>query len=129
MSCFFDSRCISNCISTFASNISILSVSFRDSEFYFLNSLAFLKFVKNSRILRIFKIHKNFLGAAYCCGCSVVGVSVCLNVYDGMPFCPSRPRAAQKLMNRSRSHLLACNFAKYSPIKKNSLAESAINVS
>jgi len=123
VSCFSDSRCITNCISTFASNISILSVRFRDSEFYFLNSLAFLKFVKNSRILRIFKIHKNFqstaavvLGAAYCCGCSVVGVSACLNVYDGMPFCRSRPRAAQKLMNRSRSHLLACNFAKYSPM-------------
>jgi len=35
-----------NCISTFASQISILSIFFHDIEFYFFNSLAFLKFVK-----------------------------------------------------------------------------------
>ena len=37
---------ITNCISTFASNISIPSVIFHVSEFYFQNSLARLKFVK-----------------------------------------------------------------------------------
>jgi len=37
---------ITNCISTFASNISIPSVIFHVSEFYFQNSLARLRFVR-----------------------------------------------------------------------------------
>ena len=37
---------ITNCISTFASKLSILSVIFPDSEFHFKNLLALLRFVK-----------------------------------------------------------------------------------
>ena len=37
---------VTNSISMFASQISIVYAIFHDSEFYFKNSLAFLKFVK-----------------------------------------------------------------------------------
>jgi len=44
----------------FASNIFILSVIFRDSEFYFFfEFVSIFKIRKNSRILRLFHIHKN----------------------------------------------------------------------
>jgi len=50
---------ITYCISMFASNIFILSVIFRDSEFYFFfEFLSIFKIRKNSRILRLFHIHK-----------------------------------------------------------------------
>ena len=56
LQCCFSS--IINCICTFAYKISILSVIFRDSEFYFSEFISIFKIRKNSWILRIFKIHK-----------------------------------------------------------------------
>jgi len=47
---------ITNCISTFASNISVLCAIFHDSEFYFLNSLAFLKLVKIREFCAVLKL-------------------------------------------------------------------------
>jgi len=55
----FVTQCITVCISTFASKISILSVIFHDSEFYFFKFVS--KICKNSWILRIFKIHQKIL--------------------------------------------------------------------
>jgi len=53
---------ITNCISTFASKISILSTIFHDIEFYFINSLAFLKFVK---IHEFYDFFKKFIKLAF----------------------------------------------------------------
>jgi len=54
--CFFSS--ITNCISTFASKNSALSVIFHDSKFYFKNLLAFLKFMKIGEFYEILKLIK-----------------------------------------------------------------------
>ena len=50
---------MNNCSSTFASKISVLSIFFYDSELYFfINSLAFLKFVKVRKFYEFLKFIK-----------------------------------------------------------------------